>query len=180
MTIEDFPEDVPGRPAWLMTLADLALLLVGFFVFVQAAQHLDQNALAKGIREGFGAPASTIVVPIEPMPVAAAAMLNFAPGSAALPSSPAGLVAWAREATRDPRVTLKISGGTDGSATDVDAGTGSGAVLAADRARAVAAELARGKAVAPGRMTIVNTITANRRSVVVTIGFEGDRTGNRQ
>ncbi|MES2057783.1 MAG: flagellar motor protein MotB [Pseudomonadota bacterium] len=175
MTIDDFPEETPGRPVWLMTLADLALLLVGFFVFVQAAQHLDQKALAKGIRDGFGAPALAPAPPAEPMPVAAAAMLNFAPGSAALPASPAGLIAWAREVTRDPRVTLKISGSTDGSATDVDAGTGSGAVLAVDRARAVAAELARAKIVAPGRMTIVNTTTANRRSVVVTLGFAGNR-----
>ncbi|MGH6614793.1 flagellar motor protein MotB [Sphingomonas sp.] len=176
MTIDDFPEEAPGRPIWLMTLADLALLLVGFFVFVQAAQHLDQKALAKGIREGFGATAIAPSTPAqaEPMPVAAAAMLNFAPGSAALPASPAGLIAWAREVTRDPRVTLKISGGTDGSAIDVDADTGSGAVLAADRARAVAAALARAKIVAPGRMTIVTT-TANRRSVVVTLGFAGNR-----
>ncbi|QNQ09332.1 flagellar motor protein MotB [Sphingomonas alpina] len=176
MTIDDFPEETPGRPIWLMTLADLALLLVGFFVFVQAAQHLDQKALAKGIRDGFGAPAiAPIAATAEPMPVAAAAMLNFAPGSAALPASPAGLIAWAREVTRDPRVTLKISGGSDGSAIDVDADTGSGAVLAADRARTVAAALARAKIVAPGRMTIVNTTTANRRSVVVTLGFAGNR-----
>ena len=31
---DDFPDDGPGRPAWLMTLADLALQLVGFFVFI--------------------------------------------------------------------------------------------------------------------------------------------------
>ncbi|KQS03363.1 flagellar motor protein MotB [Sphingomonas sp. Leaf357] len=173
MTLDDdFPEDAPGRPAWLMTLADLALLLVGFFVFIQASQHLDQTALAKGIREGFGA--DTVVQP-EPMPVAAAAMLNFAPGSAALPSSPAGLIAWAREATRDPRVVLKISGASDGSESDVDVATGSNAVLAADRARAIAAELARAHAVPPGRMTIVNATGGKSRSVTVTLGFAGER-----
>ncbi|MEG3124381.1 flagellar motor protein MotB [Sphingomonas sp. GB1N7] len=171
MTLEDFPDEAPGRPAWLMTLADLALLLVGFFVFIQASQHLDQKALAKGIREGFG---TDTVVP-EPMPVAAAAMLNFAPGSAALPSSPAGLIAWAREATRDPRVVLKISGASDGSPSDVDAATGNSAVLAADRARAIAAELARAHAVPPGRMTIVNATGGKSRSVTVTLGFAGER-----
>lgn len=170
MTLENFPDDTPARPAWLMTLADLALLLVGFFVFVQATE-LDRPALAKGIRQGFGADA-----PIEePMSVAAAAMLNFAPGSAALPASPAGLIAWAREAARDARVTLRISGGADGSPADVDEATGSAAVLAADRARAIAAVLARAKAVPADRMTIVNAGGGKRRSVVVTLGFAGER-----
>ena len=75
--LEGFHDDAPTRPIWLMTLADLALLLVGFFVFVQATQ-LDKQALAKGIRDGFGAQP----IAEEPMAVGAAAMLNFAPGSA--------------------------------------------------------------------------------------------------
>ena len=57
MTVDEFPESPSGRPIWLMTLADLALLLVGFFVFIQASRHLDNQALARGIREGFGAQA---------------------------------------------------------------------------------------------------------------------------
>lgn len=170
MMIDDFPEESSGRPVWLMTLADLALLLVGFFVFIQATQ-LDKQALAKGIREGFG----VNVAEEEPLPVAAAAMLYFAPGSATLPSSPAGLIAWTREATSDPRVTIKISGSVDGSAADVDNVSGSGAVLAADRARAVAAELARAHVVGPDRMVIINATGAKRRQVVVTLGFAGER-----
>lgn len=169
MTPEDFPEDAPARPAWLMTLADLALLLVGFFVFVQAAQHLDQQALAKGIRDGFRDTPSVE----QPMPVAAAAMLDFAPASATLPSPPAALIAWAREALRDPRVTLKISGDTDGSSADIDPATGSAALLAADRARAVAVALA--PVVPASRMTIVNATAGRNRSVVVTSGFAGER-----
>lgn len=169
MTLEDFPDDAPARPAWLMTLADLALLLVGFFVFVQAARHLDQKTLAKGIRDGFRDTPSVE----QPMPVAAAAMSDFAPSSAALPSSPAALVAWAREALRDPRVTLKISGNTDGSSADIDPATGSAALLAADRARAVAAALA--PVVPASRMTIVNATGGRNRSVVVTLGFAGER-----
>lgn len=165
-----FHEEAPARPAWLMTLADLALLLVGFFVFVQATA-LDKQALAKGIRDGFGAPA----VAAEPMAVGAAAMLNFAPGSAVLPGSPAGVIAWAREAAHDPRVTLKISGSADGSASDVDAATGSGAVLAADRARNLAAALAAARAVPAGRMIITNASGGTRRAVVVTLGFAGER-----
>jgi hypothetical protein len=167
MTPDDFPEDMPARPAWLMTLADLALLLVGFFVFVQATT-LDKQALAQGIRAGFGAHAA-----VEPMPVAAAAMLNFAPGSAALPSAPAGLVAWVREAARDPRVTLTITGGAERSARDVDAATSSGTILAIDRARAVAAALARAEAIPAERMTIASG--GKGRSVVVTLGFAGVR-----
>ncbi|MCM8731249.1 flagellar motor protein MotB [Hephaestia sp. GCM10023244] len=166
--------DRAARPIWLTTLADLGLLLVGFFVFVQATQNLDKRALANGFREGFGA-APAPAAP-DPMPVAAAAMLNFAPGSATLPGAPDGLVAWARAATGDPRVTLRIAGSVDGSAADVDAATGSGAVLAADRARAVAAALARAR-VAPGRMTIVNAPDRpgqGRRQVLVTLGFAGD------
>ena len=174
---DDFPEAAPGRPIWLMTLADLALLLVGFFVLIQASQNVDRKALARGIREGFGVSAAPTAAP-DPIPVAAAAMINFMPGSAVLPSTPAGLIAWAREAVRDPRVVLKISGSTDGSPRDVDALTGSGAVLAADRARAVAAALAAAHVVPAGRMTIVNAPEnpgRMHRTVVITIGFAGER-----
>ena len=175
MTADDlYPEPVANRPIWLMTLADLGLLLVGFFVFVQAAQHLDGRRLAQGIRSGFGAtPAATPAPAGEPMPVAAAAMLDFAPGAATLPSSPAGLIAWAREATRDPRIVLKVSGGIDGSPSDVDATTGSGALHAADRARAVAAALAQAPAVPPGRLEILGAGMPGHRCVTVTIGFAG-------
>ncbi|MBY8829273.1 flagellar motor protein MotB [Hephaestia mangrovi] len=178
-TADDFPETPGGRPVWLITLADLALLLVGFFVFIQANSHLDGHKLAQGFRAGFGidkAPAAEASP--DPMPVAAAAMLDFAPGSATLPQSPAGLVAWARAAAADPRVTLKVSGETDGSTTDIDPASGSRAVLAADRARAVAAALAAAHVVQPGRLTIVNAPESagkGRRAVLVTLGFVGDR-----
>ena len=176
MTADDaYPEPQANRPIWLMTLADLGLLLVGFFVFIQASQHLDAKQLARGIRSGFAAtPTATPAPGNEPMPVAAAAMLDFVPGSAALPSSPAGLIAWAREVTRDPRIVLKVSGGIDGSPGDVDALTDSGAVLAADRARAVAAVLAEAHAVPPGRLEILGAGKPGHRNVTVTIGFAGN------
>lgn len=169
MTADDFPTLAQGRPLWLMTLADLALLLVGFFVLLQANQHLDKTELASGFRAGFGA--SSKKAPPEPMPVAAAAMLNFAHGSATLPAAPDSLIAWAREAARDPRVTLKVTGSVDGTPADVDPATRSAAVLAADRARAVAASLAE---VAPGRLLIVNAATPSRRAVIVTLAFAGE------
>jgi hypothetical protein len=88
----EFPTAPAGRPLWLITLADLALLLVGFFVLVQATQHVDRRALADGFRAGFGAEAQTE----QAIPVAAAGMMNFARGSATLPGSANGLIAWAR------------------------------------------------------------------------------------
>jgi len=176
MIADDFPVPPPARPVWLTTLADLGLLLVGFFVFIQANSHLDGRQLAAGFRAGFGIHGASAEAP-DPMPVAAAAMLDFAPGSAALPQSPSSVIAWARDAASDPRVMLKVSGETDGSAADVDATTGSAAVLAADRARAVAAALAAAH-VAPGRMTIINASPRHghgRRAVLITVGFAGNR-----
>lgn len=171
---DEFPEPVAGKPVWLMTLADLALLLVGFLVFVQASRDGDAAALARGIRQGFGAPAAAASAPRAPdaMPVAAAAMLDFAPGSAQLPSTPAAIAAWAGEVTRDPRVTLKIAGAVDGSARDVDPVTGSGAILATDRARAVAAALVTAHAVPPGRFAITAADRPGRRAVVVTVAYD--------
>lgn len=168
---EDLPEIAPTKPVWLMTLADLALLLVGFFVFVQASQHLGKAALARGIREGFGVHDKVAAPTPDPMPVSAGAMPGFAPGSATLPPAPDALVAWAREATRDPRVSLRVSGAVDGSAGDLDALTGSGAVLAADRARAVAAALLLAHAVPADRITIASAARPGRRAVTITIGY---------
>lgn len=165
--MSEYPDSQPGRPLWLITLADLALLLVGFLVLVQATQHLGGKALAEGMRAGFGA---TETEPM-PIPVASAGLLDFTPGSAALPDAPTALVAWAREAARDPRVQLTVTGSTDGSAADVDPDTGSAAILAADRARAVAAALAT---VAPARVTITTTTRPGRRAAMVTLAFVGE------
>ncbi len=167
---DDFPVTTPGRPLWLITLADLALLLVGFFVLLQANQHLDRKALASGFRAGFGASAEKAAP--DPLPVAAAGMFGFAPGSATLPASPDSLVAWAREAARDPRVSLRVTASVDGTSADVDPATGSAAVLAADRARAVAAALAP---VVGNRLVIHTADRPSRRQVVVTLAFTGEK-----
>ena len=164
-----FPERAPTRPVWLLTLADLALLLVGFFVLLQARQ-VDRRALAGGLRAGFNAPAP--VPTLAPMPVAVAGLIGFAPASSALPASPAATIGWAREMARDPRVLITVTGSVDGSPADVDAATGSGAILAADRARALAAALA-GAGVAPGRLAIATSPRAKRRGATVTLGFTG-------
>jgi flagellar motor protein MotB len=161
-----FEEEAPSRPVWLTTLADLALLLVGFFVFLQAS-HMDGKAIAASLRAGFG---STETAPA--MAVEMATVSGFTPGSATLTDTSTALD-WARTAARDPRTRLRITGETDGSAEDVDQLTGSAAILAADRARAVAALLVSSGAVSPARIQIA-TATGKRRALL-TLGFEGDR-----
>ncbi|WP_404372983.1 flagellar motor protein MotB [Sphingomonas sp. MMS24-J45] len=173
----ELPDAAPARPVWLMTLADLALLLVGFFVFLQASQQLDQRALAKGIREGFGVQAAAPAT--EPMAVSAGSVGAFARGSAVLPHAPDALIAWARKSTRDNRVILRVAGAVDGSAADVDPVTSSGAVLAADRARAVATALILARAVPADRITL-STSRPGRRVVTVTTGFAALTAGVRQ
>ena len=152
----------PARPLWLWTLADLALLLVGFFVLVQAT---DRRALARGLREGFGGAVETSA----PIPLAAAAVA-FAPGSA-VPQAPASLAAFAAGNLADPRASLRVSGGTMG-AGDVDPATGSADLLAADRARAAAAYLIAA-GVAADRILIAPAGTG-RRTALVTVSFTGD------
>ena len=168
MTTIAYPDPPAGRPLWLVTLADLALLLVGFFVLLQANQGADRAALARGLREGFG-----VVTPDPaPLPVAADGVFGFAPGSATVPQAPDAITRWARDAARDPRVMLTVTGFVDGTPADVDAATGSAALLAADRARAVAAAIA---AAAPVRIAITTSQTPDRRAALVTLAFAGER-----
>lgn len=164
-----FPEARPSRPLWLVTLADLALLLVGFLVFVQATT-LDKHTLAAGLRAGFDAEA-----PVSEMPVAAGGLSGFAAGSATLAEPIDGLADWARDAARDPRVRFNIAGSVDGTTADIDRASGSGVLLAADRARAVAAELVAVGAVAPDRITLSTNERPGPRRVLVTLSFTGDK-----
>lgn len=159
-------EDLPARPIWLTTLADLALLLVGFFVLLQANQ-VDPDTLAAGFRAGFGVQENAPAMPVD-----LAAVGGFAPGSAQLPDTAAAL-GWARTAATDPRTRLRIIGEIDGSAADVDPITGSGPILAADRARALAAALVRGGAIAPARITIATA--RGQRRAVLSLGYDGGR-----
>lgn len=167
-----YPVSAPAKPLWLVTLADLALLLVGFFVLLQVSQR--PTAVASALRTSFGGSAT----PSQPLPVMAAGLLDFAPGSAVLPESPAAVIAWAREATIDPRVALTVTGSTDGSIVDVDPATGSAAVLAADRTRALAVALAP----TTRRITVTTTHRAGHRAAMVTLAFagEGSRTSGTQ
>lgn len=164
MTDDTLLDPPPARPLWLWTLADLALLLIGFFVLVQAT---DRKALAKGLREGFGVAAPDTAP--DPIPLAAAAVA-FVPGSA-MPQAPDTLVDFATANLRDPRASLRVSGGTSG-AGDVDPATGSADLLATDRARAVVTYLI-GHGVAANRITIAPA-GPGRRTALVTVSFTGD------
>jgi len=170
MSETDLLDPPPARPLWLWTLADLALLLVGFFVLVQAT---DRQALAKGLREGFGgkpATAAAISTPADPIPLASAAA-GFAPGSARIVITD-GLLDFAMESLRDPRVTLRIAGSAEGAKADSDPTTGSAQILASDRARATASWLiAHG--VSADRIMIATPGTG-RRIALVTMSFTGD------
>ena len=163
MTADPILDDEPRRSIWLITLADVMLLLVGFFVFLQANTTLDAKQIASGLREGFGLAADA------PMAVDANAVRGFAIGSAALP--PGDVTDWVRSTARDPRTPIRVTGGTDGTPQDVDFATGSPAILAADRARAVAAMIARD--VPPGRIAIDARPGAGR-AVQLTIAFAGE------
>ncbi len=160
-----WPDTPAPRPSWLVTLADLALLLLGFVILIQATAAPDRRALARGVREAFGART------VPPIPLAATAA-RFAPGSAAL-ADPRALAAWAIDAARDPRVAITVTGATDGTPADVDGATGSGALLAADRARAVAALLA--PVVGSGRLALATDPLARGRTATATLAFVGER-----
>jgi hypothetical protein len=167
MTEIAYPDPPAGRPLWLVTLADLALLLVGFFVLLQA-QGNDRAALARGLREGFGVSTPDPA----PLPVAVDGVFDFSPGSASLRGPTTALAQWASEAARDPRVMLTVTGFVDGSAADVDPATRSAALLAADRARVVAAAIAGSTS---ARIAITTSQTPGRRAALVTLAFAGER-----
>ena len=143
----------PARAPWLVTLADLALLLLGFMVLVQASTNRD--AVARSLRERFGA--AEAIVPV------AATAIGFAPGSAAAGDT-APLVAWARDALADPRVAVTVTGSV--------APNEGGVLLAADRARAVAAALADA-GLPTDRLQLTTSSVAGRRATL-TLAFTGE------
>lgn len=166
LSADMWKEIAPARSVWLITLADLALLLVGFFVLLQANRELDRETLLAGLRAGFGIEDSAPA----PMAVAMARVEGFVEGSAE--ADPRGAILWARDAARDSRTRITITGSTAG-ARDVDAATGSAAILAADRARTVAAALVSSGAADPARIAIL-TDPGKRRAVTLSVGFAGD------
>lgn len=167
LTPDSWDDIAPARSVWLITLADLALLLIGFFVLLQAHREADRARLFAGLRSGFGVEAPA---PIDPMAVARARVDGYAPGSAAADLS--ATIAWARDVARDQRTVITVTGST-APTDDVDSATGSAAILAADRARAVAAALVAQGAVSPDRL-ILRVAPGQRRAVTLSVGFAGD------
>lgn len=164
-----FDIEEPGRPLWLITLADLCLLLVGFFVFIQASQ-LDKQQLAAAIRKGFDAPPPKA----EAIPLERAAVRGFVPADATPPAM-GHIIGWAEGAAADARTVVTVTGATDGSEADRDPLTLSAPILAADRARAVAAALVRSGAVARDRIVIATDPATGGRQVLLSVGFAGGR-----
>jgi flagellar motor protein MotB len=164
---DSWDEIAPARSVWLITLADLALLLIGFFVLLQAHREADRSKLLAGLRSGFGVESPA---PVDPMAVARARVDGYAPGSADADLS--ATIAWARDVARDTRTVITITGSTAPTG-DVDSATGSAAILAADRARAVAAALVAQGAVSPDRL-ILRVTSGQRRAVTLSVGFAGD------
>ncbi|OYX52428.1 MAG: hypothetical protein B7Y97_01440 [Sphingomonas sp. 32-66-10] len=164
---DSWDEIAPARSVWLITLADLALLLIGFFVLLQAHREADRSKLLAGLRSGFGTEAPA---PVDPMAVARARVDGYAPGSAEADLS--ATIAWARDVARDGRTVITITGSTAHTG-DVDPRTGSAAILAADRSRAVAAALVAQGAVSPDRL-ILRVAPGQRRAVTLSVGFAGD------
>jgi flagellar motor protein MotB len=153
-----------AKPLWLITLADLSLLLVGFFVFLQAAAHKsqpEQAAIQAGIREAFGGEAGPRLA------VESNAVAGFAPGSAVLPSDTAAIAAWARDAISDPRTKLVVTGYADGS--PADRADGSGLALAGLRAEAVAARLSD---VPADRIRLTAALAPGARRVTLSISYD--------
>lgn len=171
MSLARFDEPA-GRPLWLMTLADLSLLLLGFFVFLQAAQNVDAARMVDGVRQAFGGEVAEAAPPT--MPLDLATVEGFAQGTALLPAGSRRVADWVRGAARDPRTTVTLTGVTAG-AGDIDPITGSPDILAADRARAVAELLVAARAIDPARIRIGASATGTRAHVTLTIGFAGQR-----
>lgn len=154
-----------SRPLWLITLADLSLLLVGFFVFLQATAHKprpEQEAIRAGIREAFGG------VGRMPLAVDANAIAGFAPGSATLPADTAAVAGWARDALADPRTRLIVTGYADGS--PADRANGSALALAGLRAEAVAAAI--GGAIPPDRLRLGAAIAPGAHRVILSVSYD--------
>lgn len=151
-----------GRPIWLTTLADLALLITGFLVFIQANMRSPAR-VAAAMQAGFGGTRTP-----GPLAVASARVSGFAPGSAALPDTRAA-AEWALNGMRDPRVRMTITGEWESAEADRPQKNASGMLLAVARCHAVAARLIASGAVPADRIDLA--IARGGRQVTLTLAY---------
>ncbi|QHL90159.1 flagellar motor protein MotB [Sphingomonas changnyeongensis] len=146
-----------ARPLWLVTLADLSLLLLGFFVLIQASARDPaprRAAIAAGIRDAFGGTDAPRLA------VAANRIDGFASGYARLPrAASAALAEWARQAAADPRSHIVVTG----HATPAE-----GLALAAARAEAAARALPVDRA----RLRLAATVEPGAGHVALAISYD--------
>lgn len=143
------------RPLWLVTLADLSLLLVGFFVFLQATSHRparEQAAISAGIREAFGGEPSA--------PLAVDANAVAFDRASSVPPNLRAVKAWAIDALADPRTHLVVTGYAD---------SAEGLALAGARADAVRARL---DDVPSGRIRAGAALSPGAHRVTLTISYD--------
>lgn len=155
----------PGR--WVVTLADLALLLVGFFVMVHAAEKKGATRqMADAVRGALG----VTVARAQPTGVAldADALTGFSAGDAALPKAIWPVAQWLKQAAADPRARVLVTGRSDD--READRST-SGLIIAASRADIVARALIRTGAIPASRVDLAASAGGAERRVDITISY---------
>lgn len=155
------------RARWVMTLADLFMLLVGFFVMLHAAEARHQtSAMTAAVKRALGVK----VARGQPERVAldANALTGFSAGDAALPAAVWPVAQWLRQAAADPRSRVLVTGHSDD--READRSTG-GLMVAAARADSVARAIVKTGAVPASRIDLAASAGGADRRVDITISF---------
>ena len=174
MTTALFPIPQKRTARWVMTLADLALLLLGFLVMVHATEKRGTSRqVARAMRAALGdSGTSAIQVGIggteQPPALDANALAGFSAGSAALPAAVYPIAQWLRQAAADPRSRVLVTGHSDD--READRSTG-GLVLASSRADTVARALIKTGAITADRVDLAASAGGRSRRVEITISF---------
>lgn len=142
------------RSRWALSFADLSLLLLGFFVLMQAHRETGRQAAMAGLKTYFGGKAGTSGRDTQDADIPAATLFT-AHEAMLTPAGRTRIVALAREATRDGRAVRIASRGLDRGANRFD-----GWDLASARVGAVARALAE-DGIAPNAIRISGPDSVN-------------------